>query len=135
VSSRSEPGACFDSVYSHGFVRAAVCIPAVRVAVPRLNAEHTVTLARRASALKAVLALFPELGLSAYSNEDLFHQDPLLDAVRNRCGRTGGNPVPFTRLRRTIPNVLAMCATGHALFWRRRSVFCGGVPEPVVVWC
>jgi NAD+ synthase (glutamine-hydrolysing) len=26
------------------------------------------------------VALFPELGLSAYSNEDLFHQDALLDA-------------------------------------------------------
>ena len=29
---------------------------------------------------QAVLALFPELGLSAYSNEDLFQQDALLDA-------------------------------------------------------
>ncbi len=28
------------------------------------------------------MALFPELGISAYSNEDLFHQDALLDAVR-----------------------------------------------------
>ena len=27
------------------------------------------------------MALFPELGLSAYSNEDLFHQDALLDAA------------------------------------------------------
>jgi NAD+ synthase (glutamine-hydrolysing) len=27
-----------------------------------------------------VLALFPELGLSAYSNDDLFHQQALLDA-------------------------------------------------------
>ena len=29
---------------------------------------------------EAVLAVFPELGLSAYSNEDLFQQDALLDA-------------------------------------------------------
>jgi len=28
-----------------------------------------------------VLALFPELGISAYSNEDLFHQDALLNSV------------------------------------------------------
>jgi NAD+ synthase (glutamine-hydrolysing) len=71
----------FDSIYAHGFVRAAVCIPAVRVAEPRYNAEHTVALARRASDAKAAVVLFPELGLSAYSNEDLFHQDALLDAV------------------------------------------------------
>ncbi|HEV8363949.1 MAG TPA: NAD(+) synthase [Gemmatimonadaceae bacterium] len=71
----------FDSIYAHGFVRAAVCIPAVRVAEPRYNAEQTVALARRASDAKAAVVLFPELGLSAYSNEDLFHQDALLDAV------------------------------------------------------
>jgi len=71
----------FNSIYAHGFVRAAVCIPAVRVADPRHNAGRTVALARRASDLKAAIALFPELGLSAYSNEDLFHQDALLDAT------------------------------------------------------
>ena len=72
----------FHSIYSHGFVRAAVCIPHVRVADPAFNAEHTLDLARRASNLGAAVALFPELGVSAYSNEDLFHQDVLLDATR-----------------------------------------------------
>jgi NAD+ synthase (glutamine-hydrolysing) len=38
-------------------------------------------LAHRASVLKAAVAVLPELGISAYSNEDLFHQDALLDAV------------------------------------------------------
>src|SRR5207249_3071160 len=33
------------------------------------------------------VALFPELGLSAYSNEDLFHQDALLDASQEAVGR------------------------------------------------
>src|SRR4030095_10498888 len=32
------------------------------------------------------VALFPELGLSAYSNEDLFHQDALLDATKSALG-------------------------------------------------
>jgi len=44
--------------------------------------ERTLHLARRASDHHAALVLFPELGLSAFSNEDLFHQDALLDAVR-----------------------------------------------------
>ena len=30
----------------------------------------------------AAVALFPELGISAYSNDDLFHQDVLLDATK-----------------------------------------------------
>ena len=32
------------------------------------------------SSSNVTLALFPELGISAYSNEDLFHQDALLKA-------------------------------------------------------
>lgn len=71
----------FGSIYSHGYVRAAVCVPRVRVADPAFNLAETLTLARRAAERHAVLALFPELGLSAYTCDDLFHQDALLDAV------------------------------------------------------
>ncbi|MDW8402827.1 NAD(+) synthase [Chloroflexus sp.] len=71
----------FTSIYRHGFARLAVAIPAVRIAEPAFNAERTIALARRAAAEGAVLALFPELGISAYSNDDLFHQTTLLDAV------------------------------------------------------
>jgi NAD+ synthase (glutamine-hydrolysing) len=70
----------FDSIYSHGFIRAAVCIPSLRVADPAYNLERTLRLARLASEANTAIALFPELGLSAYSNEDLFHQDALLEA-------------------------------------------------------
>ncbi len=70
----------FHSIYSHGFIRAAVCVPYVRVADPHYNVERIITLARCASDEKAAVALFPELSISAYSNEDLFHQDCLLDA-------------------------------------------------------
>jgi len=72
----------FNSIYSHGMIRAAVCVPALRVADPDFNAERTLALARRASEAQAAVALFPELGISAYSNEDLFHQDALLEASR-----------------------------------------------------
>ncbi|MBW3630468.1 MAG: NAD(+) synthase [Gemmatimonadetes bacterium] len=71
----------FHSPYSHGFVRATVCVPAVRVADPAFNVERTLGLARRASEAGAVVALFPELGISAYTCDDLFHQDALLDEV------------------------------------------------------
>lgn len=73
----------FFSLYSHGFIRAAVCVPPVKVAEPQFNLEQTLRLAAAASEQQAVLALFPELGLSAYSNDDLFHQDALLE--HSRC--------------------------------------------------
>ena len=71
----------FHSIYSQGFVRASVCVPAVRVADPEFNVEQSLGLARRASDMNAAVALFPELGISAYTNDDLFHQDALLSAV------------------------------------------------------
>ncbi len=71
----------FHSVYAHGFIRVAVCIPFLRVADPDYNVAQTLGLARQASNMGAALALFPELGLSAYSNEDLFHQDALLEGT------------------------------------------------------
>ncbi len=77
----------FHSLYSHGFVRAAVCVPAVRVADPAFNAERIIALAGQAHERGAAVALFTELGLSAYSNDDLFHQDALLDATRDALGR------------------------------------------------
>ena len=71
----------FESLYAHGFLRVAVCTPCVEVANPAVNARRTIELTRRAAACKAALVLFPELGISAYSNEDLAQQDALLDAV------------------------------------------------------
>ena len=76
------PALPFHSIYKHGFIRAAVGVPDVRVADPKFNATRTLELAQKASDNGAALVLFPELGISAYSDEDLFHQDALLDATR-----------------------------------------------------
>jgi NAD+ synthase (glutamine-hydrolysing) len=73
----------FDSIYTHQFIRAAVCVPALRVADPEFNVKQTLGLAQQASKANVAVALFPELGISAYSNEDLFHQDALLDASKD----------------------------------------------------
>jgi len=78
-----KPGDNFFNLYNHDFARVAVALPAVRVADPRFNCEQTVALMRQAAERKAVLVVFPELGLSAYSCEDLFHQRALLDACEN----------------------------------------------------
>ena len=72
----------FDNIYRHGFARVAVCVPRVKIAEPEANATETLDLARRAHDDEAVLALFPELGISAYTNDDLFFQDALEGAVQ-----------------------------------------------------
>jgi NAD+ synthase (glutamine-hydrolysing) len=70
----------FNNIYTHGFARVAVCIPEVKVADPTYNSDQIIQLAQRADKKHAAVCLFPELGISAYSCGDLFHQDALLDA-------------------------------------------------------
>lgn len=112
MPTRSRP---FHSLYSHGFARVNVCIPRVKVAAPSYNVEQTLALAREAADDHAVLALFPELGLSAYSNEDLFHQDALLDASDAALqkvieGSTDLSPVIVVGAPLRLENRLFNCA-------------------------
>ncbi|HET7672320.1 MAG TPA: NAD(+) synthase, partial [Burkholderiales bacterium] len=71
----------FFNPYSHGFVRLAVATPLVRVGDPEYNVTATIELMERAARDKVVLVVFPELGLSAYTCDDLFHQQALIDAA------------------------------------------------------
>ena len=73
----------FFNFYNHGFVRVAAAIPRVRVADPAFNAKETIALMCDAAQSRAALVLFPELGISASSCDDLFHQQALLDETLN----------------------------------------------------
>jgi len=73
----------FFNLYRHGFARVAVATPRVRIGDPRHNADATLELMQQAARDKALLAVFPELGLSAYTCDDLFHQRTLIDAAEN----------------------------------------------------
>ena len=70
----------FHNLYRHGFARVAMAVPRCRVADPAFNAAETIALLHDAARAGAVLVGFPELGLSAYTCDDLFHQRSLLDA-------------------------------------------------------
>lgn len=74
-------GETFFNIYHQGFIRVAVCIPEVKVADTSFNGRGTIEMARQAADNRAILALFPELGLSAYSCEDLLQQEALLEGV------------------------------------------------------
>jgi NAD+ synthase (glutamine-hydrolysing) len=78
-----QAGQEFFNLHNHDFVRVAVGVPRLQVADPSFNAAQTIELMQRAVAERAVVALFPELGLSAYSNDDLFHQRALLEGAES----------------------------------------------------
>jgi NAD+ synthase (glutamine-hydrolysing) len=71
----------FFNLYRHGFARLGVATPLVRVGDPDYNSAATEELMRQAAREKAILAVFPELGLSAYTCDDLFHQQTLIDGA------------------------------------------------------
>jgi len=93
----------FDSLYTHGFVRIAAGAPRVAVAGVVANLQRTIELAQRAAKLHSVLVVFPELGLSAYSTEDLALQDALLDAVESALAQ-------LLEVSRTLPILLIVGA-------------------------
>jgi NAD+ synthase (glutamine-hydrolysing) len=68
----------FLDVRGYGFVRAAVCVPEVRVGNPEFNAAAHQRLLASVHAAGTHYAACPELGLSGYSCGDLFFQGPLL---------------------------------------------------------
>jgi len=69
----------FLNLYNHNFIRTAVVLPKLKVADPVFNSRETIRLLRQALENNALLVAFPELGLSAYTCDDLFHQQTLLD--------------------------------------------------------
>jgi NAD+ synthase (glutamine-hydrolysing) len=71
----------FRSLYAQGFARVAACTGVTALADPARNAAAVLDMARDCAAQGVALAVFPELGLSGYSIEDLLLQDVLLDAV------------------------------------------------------
>lgn len=79
--------AAFDNLYAHGFVRVAAASPRVHLADPAANARETIELARKADKTGAALVVFPELGLSGYTLDDLHMQATLLAAVRDAIAR------------------------------------------------
>lgn len=102
----------FFNFYNHDFVRMAVALPAVKVADPVFNGFQTVEMMRAAADRNALLVLFPELGISAYSCEDLFHQRALLDGCRAELARI----VKATEMMPLLTVVGAPLQIDHLLF-------------------
>lgn len=65
----------------HGFVRVAAAVPQLRLADTRANAGRTIDLLQRASDESVDVAVFPEMGLTGYTCNDLFFQRTLQDGA------------------------------------------------------
>ncbi|HEX7218236.1 MAG TPA: NAD(+) synthase [Burkholderiales bacterium] len=117
----------FFNLYRHGFARVAVATPLVRVGDPQYNLEQTVELMREAAREKAVLVVFPELGLSAYTCDDLFHQQALIDSAEDALKEILRKKLPIAALVGlpvAVDGLLYNCA---ALAYQGRLV--GVVPK------
>jgi NAD+ synthase (glutamine-hydrolysing) len=65
----------------HGFARVAAAVPHLRVADTRYNAARTIDLLHRAAGEAVDVVVFPEVGLTGYTCNDLFYQRTLQDGA------------------------------------------------------
>jgi NAD+ synthase (glutamine-hydrolysing) len=70
----------------HGFVRIAAAVPPLRLADTRANAARTIDLMHRAADSAVDVVVFPEMGLTGYTCNDLFYhrtlQEGAVDALK-----------------------------------------------------
>ena len=105
----------FHNLYNHQLARIAVGVPQCRIADPAFNAVQTGALMQQAHEAGAALVAFPELGLSAYSCDDLFHQRALLDGCEEALAEllalsAGLTPIAIVGLPLRIEHRLFNCA-------------------------
>lgn len=70
-----------------GFIKSAALVPELRVADCKFNADKTIELAEKAASAGARLLVFPELGITGYTCQDLFFQSTLLNAAEREVER------------------------------------------------
>jgi NAD+ synthase (glutamine-hydrolysing) len=111
----------FFNLYRHGFARVAVATPIVRIGDPHHNGEATLELIERAAAENTALVVFPELGLTAYTCDDLFHQRALIDAAEEALARL----IERTR-RLPVAALVGLPVTVHGLLYNCAALVCRG---------
>jgi NAD+ synthase (glutamine-hydrolysing) len=111
----------FFNLYRHGFARVAVATPIVRIGDPHHNGEATLELIERAASENTALVVFPELGLTAYTCDDLFHQRALIDAAEEALARL----IERTR-RLPVAALVGLPVTVHGLLYNCAALVCRG---------
>ncbi len=71
----------FPDIRNHGFARVAAVVPEVSLSDPMQNAKNHLHYLQQAQEQGAMYAVCPELGITGYSNGDLFFSETLTDAA------------------------------------------------------
>lgn len=99
----------------YGFVKVASAIPAVKVANCTYNRERIEALTKQAESRGVEIVCFPELSLTAYTCQDLFAQQKLLDSAEAQLKELAENTkecniVAIVGLPVRFHNMLLNCA-------------------------
>ncbi|GAP23150.1 NAD(+) synthetase [Gluconobacter frateurii NBRC 101659] len=73
----------FRSLYHQGFARIAACTLSVSLAEAQVNAERVLEVLRDCDRQRVAAVVFPELGLTGYTLDDLRFQDVVLEEARS----------------------------------------------------
>jgi NAD+ synthase (glutamine-hydrolysing) len=71
----------FPDIREHGFARVAAVVPEVALSNPMENAKNHLVYLQQAQTQGSMYTVCPELGLTGYSNGDLFFSETLTDAA------------------------------------------------------
>ena len=107
----------FYSAYAQGFARVAACTVPVHLADPAANAAEVIEQAQACHEDGVAVAVFPELGLTGYSVDDLFLQDALLDGVL----------AAIQQVVEASADLMSVLVVGAPLAWRSRVYNCAVV--------
>ncbi len=107
----------FYSAYAQGFARVAACTVPVHLADPAANAAEVIEQAKACHEDGVAVAVFPELGLTGYSVDDLFLQDVLLDGVL----------AAIQQVVEASADLMSVLVVGAPLAWRSRVYNCAVV--------
>jgi NAD+ synthase (glutamine-hydrolysing) len=107
----------FYSAYAQGFARVAACTVPVHLADPAANAAEVIEQARACHDDGVAVAVFPELGLTGYSVDDLFLQDVLLEGVL----------AAIQQVVEASADLMSVLVVGAPLAWRSRVYNCAVV--------
>ncbi len=75
----------------YGFITVASAIPSVKVADCRYNTDEIIRLIDEADGKGAEIIVFPELSITSYTCQDLFHQNILLEEAERSVERIIGH--------------------------------------------
>ena len=121
AASMSDAATEFFDLHRHGFVRVAVAVLRCCVADPAFNAGETIAPRTGSRGRTGEFGRLPELGLSAYTCDDLFHQHALLVRTRARPRWTARRPRRRTSSRGDRDRRPAAASTSQTAVQLRRG--------------